>query len=205
MGGRSKRGDSMLEYVKSLEHFEEIRSKEDDVFMLMFYSNSSQKSLEALEVMKKFSEDNPKVPVYVVNASEVKDIHPQFGIKVVPSVILFKEKEPWQFVFGLQSKEYYEKLLVVSPTKSSDGKERKPLRVTVYVSPSCPWCNATKAYLRQHNIPFREIDVTKNPAAAAELVRRTGQRGVPQTDINGTIVVGFDKAKLNQLLGITEQ
>ncbi|MFV9568776.1 glutaredoxin domain-containing protein [Thermoanaerobacter mathranii] len=194
----------MLEFIKDAKHFEEIKNKEE-LFMLMFYSNSSQKSLEALEVIKKFSEDNPKVPVYVVNASEIKDIHPQYGIKVVPSVILFKDKEPWQFVFGLQNKEYYEKLLVVAPSKVSDGKGQKVHRVTVYTTPSCPWCNATKAYLRQHNIPFREIDVSKNPSAAAELVRRSGQRGVPQTDIDGTIVVGFDKAKLNQLLGITDQ
>ncbi|ADD03505.1 glutaredoxin-like protein, YruB-family [Thermoanaerobacter mathranii subsp. mathranii str. A3] len=194
----------MLEFIKDAKHFEEIKNKEE-LFMLMFYSNSSQKSLEALEVIKKFSEDNPKVPVYVVNASEIRDIHPQYGIKVVPSVILFKDKEPWQFVFGLQNKEYYEKLLVVAPSKVSDGKGQKVHRVTVYTTPSCPWCNATKAYLRQHNIPFREIDVSKNPSAAAELVRRSGQRGVPQTDIDGTIVVGFDKAKLNQLLGITDQ
>ncbi|HHW56348.1 MAG TPA: glutaredoxin, partial [Clostridia bacterium] len=58
----------MLEFIKDTHHFEEVKNKEE-FFMLMFYSNSSQKSLEALEVMKKFSEDNPKVPVYVVNAS----------------------------------------------------------------------------------------------------------------------------------------
>ncbi len=73
----------MLEFIKDAKHFEEIKNKEE-LFMLMFYSNSSQKSLEALEVIKKFSEDNPKVPVYVVNASEIRDIHPQYGIKVVP-------------------------------------------------------------------------------------------------------------------------
>ncbi|AIS53506.1 glutaredoxin-like protein, YruB-family [Thermoanaerobacter kivui] len=155
--------------------------------------------------MKKFSEDNPKVPVYAVNVSNIRDIHPQYGINVVPAVILFKNGEPWQFIFGVQSNEYYKKLLVTAPPKVSDGKGQKTHRVTIYTTPSCPWCNATKAYLRQHNIPFREIDVSKNPSAAAELVRRSGQRGVPQTDIDGTIVVGFDKPKLNKLLGIVEQ
>ncbi|MGB9679548.1 MAG: glutaredoxin domain-containing protein [Minisyncoccia bacterium] len=194
----------MLDFIKDLEHFEKIRTSEE-FFMLIFYSNSSQKSLEALDIMKKFSDDNPKVPVFAVNASNIKDIHPKYGINAVPAVILFKNSEPWQFIFGVQNKEYYEKLLYAAPSKVSDGKGTKAHRVIIYTSPTCAWCNATKAYFRQHNISFREIDVTKDPNAAAELVRRSGQRGVPQTDIDGTIVVGFDKPKLNRLLGIAEQ
>lgn len=194
----------MLEFIKDSEQFEDVKSKEE-FFMLMFYSNSSQKSLEALDIIKKFSDDNPAVPVFAVNASNVKDIHPKYGINAVPAVILFKNGEVSQLIFGVESKEYYEKLLVNAPPKISDDKREKPHRVVIYTSPTCSWCSATKAYLRQHNIQFREIDVTRDPNAAAELVRRSGQRGVPQTDIDGTIVVGFDKPKLNRLLGIVEQ
>lgn len=194
----------MLEFIKDREQFENVKSKQE-FFMLMFYSNSSQKSLEALDIIKKFSDDNPNVPVFAVNASNVKDIHPKYGINAVPAVILFKNGEASQFIYGVQSKEYYEKLLVSAPPKMSEGKGAKSHRVVIYTSPTCSWCSATKAYLRQHNIQFREIDVTRDPNAAAELVRRSGQRGVPQTDIDGTIVVGFDKPKLNRLLGIAEQ
>ena len=49
---------------------------------------------------------------------------------------------------------------------------------------------------------FREVDISRDERAAQELVRRSGQMGVPQTDIDGRIVVGFDKARLDELLGI---
>ena len=53
-----------------------------------------------------------------------------------------------------------------------------------------------------HGIRYREINVAADQKAAEEMVRKSGQQGVPQTDINGQIVVGFDKTKLNSLLGI---
>ncbi|MDI3309885.1 MAG: glutaredoxin domain-containing protein [Thermoanaerobacterium sp.] len=189
----------MLSFIKDRSEFEDIK-KSADFFMLLFYSNKSQKSLEALDNLKKFSDKNKDVKVYAVNASDVR-LHTEFGVTAVPALIAYGDGKVQQIVYGVQTEDYYEKLLSTSPVKSSDGS-KKYHRVIVYTSPSCPWCSATKSYLRQNNIPFREVDVTKNPGAAEELVRRSGQRGVPQTDIDGTIVVGFDKARLNTLLGI---
>jgi glutaredoxin len=60
-----------------------------------------------------------------------------------------------------------------------------------------------KNYLRQNHIAFKEVDVGRDQRAAMDLVRRTGQQGVPQLDINGTWVVGFDKAKIDRLLGLS--
>jgi glutaredoxin len=56
--------------------------------------------------------------------------------------------------------------------------------------------------LRKNRVPFTDVDVSRDPNAAEELVRRTGQQGVPQTDIDGEIVVGFDKKRINELLEI---
>jgi len=72
----------------------------------------------------------------------------------------------------------------------------------VYSTPSCSWCNTLKAYLKQNNIAFIEIDVSRDQKAADELVKRSGQMGVPQTDINGEIIVGFDKPRISRLLGL---
>ena len=74
--------------------------------------------------------------------------------------------------------------------------------VTVYSTPTCSWCTTLKTYLRNQRIPFSEIDVSRDQNAAEEMVRRSGQQGVPQTDIEGEMIVGFDKARINELLGI---
>lgn len=75
-------------------------------------------------------------------------------------------------------------------------------RVLVFTTPSCPWCTRAKQYLRQQNVTFREVDVSRDGAAARDLVRRTGQMGVPVVEIDGRPVVGFDKPQIDRLLGL---
>ena len=79
---------------------------------------------------------------------------------------------------------------------------QKKQRVIIFSTPTCSHCNHAKQYLRSNNIRFRDVDVSKDPAAARDMVRRSGQQGVPVIDINGRIVVGFDRAKVDQLLGL---
>jgi len=75
-------------------------------------------------------------------------------------------------------------------------------RVLVFTTPTCPWCNRAKTYLRGRGVPFRDIDVSRDPAAARDLVRRTGQMGVPVIEIDVRPIVGFDQAKVDRLLGL---
>lgn len=76
------------------------------------------------------------------------------------------------------------------------------MAVTIYTTPTCGFCRAAKNYLSTRKIPFRELDVTKNPEWARDLTRKSGQTGVPVIDVNGTIIVGFDVNRLNRALGI---
>lgn len=75
-------------------------------------------------------------------------------------------------------------------------------QVKVYSTPTCPWCMKTKQFLRENNINFQDIDVSSNQAAAEEMVEKSGQMGVPVLDIDGEIIVGFDKERIKQSLGI---
>jgi len=59
-----------------------------------------------------------------------------------------------------------------------------------------------KKYFRERGIRFNEVDVSRDPAAARDMVRRSGQQGVPVIDIGGKIVVGFDRPKIDKLLGL---
>lgn len=74
--------------------------------------------------------------------------------------------------------------------------------VIVFSTPTCPWCTKVKNYLREKRVAFKNVDVSKDVAAQKEMVRKSGQMGVPQLWINGRVVVGFDKVKINSLLNI---
>ncbi|MDY0255277.1 MAG: glutaredoxin domain-containing protein, partial [Tenuifilaceae bacterium] len=96
-------------------------------------------------------------------------------------------------------KALFDDALYVVDTKNEETPQKS---VTVYSTPTCSWCNTLKAHLRKHRIRFTDIDVSRNQSAADEMVRRSGQRGVPQTDIGGEMIVGFNQARINELLNI---
>lgn len=75
-------------------------------------------------------------------------------------------------------------------------------RVLVLTTPTCPWCQRAKSYLRSRGVAFREVDVARDPKAADDLVRRTGRVGVPVIEIDGRPVIGFDQAQIDRLLGL---
>jgi len=72
--------------------------------------------------------------------------------------------------------------------------------IKVYTTPTCPWCQAAKDFLRQKQLAFEEIDVSQNEEALNYIVEKTGQLGVPVIEIDNQFVVGFDKPKLEELL-----
>ena len=187
--------------IENRRHFDKVKNEE--FLLAIFYTDTSEKSKEALKILEEFKKENKDVSVCSINASRVKDIHPLYGINTVPTVLLLKKGKPSKVIYGKQDKEFYKRLLYEAPVPSTSKKEeRKFHRVTVYTSTGCPWCAATKSYLTENRIPFNEINVSENSRAAEELVRRSGQLATPQTDIDGEIVIGFDKAKLATLLGI---
>jgi glutaredoxin-like YruB-family protein len=74
--------------------------------------------------------------------------------------------------------------------------------VKIYSTPSCPWCIRTKQFLKDNNITFEDVDVSINQQAAEEMVKKSGQMGVPVLDIEGEIIIGFDRERIKTVLGI---
>lgn len=75
-------------------------------------------------------------------------------------------------------------------------------QVKIYSTPSCPFCIKAKQFLSENGINFENIDVSTNQAAAEEMVQKSGQMGVPVIDIDGEIVVGFDRDRLKEALNL---
>jgi glutaredoxin-like YruB-family protein len=72
--------------------------------------------------------------------------------------------------------------------------------VKVFSTPTCPWCTKVKDYLANKGVEFEPIDVSANREAAMEMVRKTKQMGVPVTQIGEEYVIGYDTARLDELL-----
>ncbi len=76
-------------------------------------------------------------------------------------------------------------------------------KIRIYSTPTCPYCIRAKQYLKDNNVAFEDIDVSSNEQAGEEMIEKSGQMGVPVLDIDGQIIVGFDKARIAQTLGLS--
>ncbi|UCG35742.1 MAG: thioredoxin family protein [Candidatus Omnitrophota bacterium] len=74
------------------------------------------------------------------------------------------------------------------------------MEVKVYSTPSCPYCKMVKDYLSSKGIDYQSLDVSQDKTALQDMVKVSGQMGVPVTVINGEAVVGFDKSRIDYLL-----
>lgn len=72
--------------------------------------------------------------------------------------------------------------------------------IKVYTTPTCPWCTKVKKYLTTKGVEFENVDVTTDSNGATEMIELSGQRGVPVLNMNGKIIIGFDKAKIDEQL-----
>lgn len=77
-------------------------------------------------------------------------------------------------------------------------------KIRIFTSVSCPYCFTLKEFLKENNIEFEEVDVSKDKKAREEMIKKTGRLEVPIVEIDGQIVVGFDKEKISKLLNIKE-
>ncbi len=75
-------------------------------------------------------------------------------------------------------------------------------KVTIYTTPTCVYCKMTKDFFKEHNVMYEEKDVASDMAARGEMIAKSNQMAVPVIDVDGEIIVGFDKEGLSKLLNI---
>jgi len=188
--------------INSWAEFERKASSEAKSLLLLYKQGNDQSSC-AYSKLDEAAKENNEIKVYSADVTKVRDIHIRFGISSVPSLLVFNKGDFENNIKGCNDSSYYKAIMenaVYYAKSAAAGKEVK--RVTVYSTPSCSWCNTLKSWLQKNGIRYTDIDVSRDIRAAEELVRRTGQQGVPQTDINGQMVTGFNQAMLKELLEI---
>jgi glutaredoxin-like YruB-family protein len=195
--------------IKTIKSFDELNSSlttEKSKTYVLLYKKGSEQSDKAYEEVTKASDGiADEIKILSADLNLTRDIHPRYDIKTAPTLIEFEGKDFKNLYKGANNSSYYKALFKDAVYIAKSNKEDKvQKRVTVYSTPTCSWCNTLKSYLKQHHIRFTDVDVSKDTARAQEMVRKSGQQGVPQTDINGQVIVGFDKTRINSLLGIKE-
>jgi len=191
----------MITWIKDGEHLEQIQQKNKDFFILVFYGAFSQAAKRALNELERFNKENEKIPVYVIDVAKVKGAHKQFNVTNVPTVLGLENRKVISRIEGVQNAHFYARIFLgVRSQVSSKSEGRPPHRVIVYSTPTCPACSAAKSYFRRIGINFRDVNVANNQREAERLVQRSGQMAVPQIDIDGHLIVGFDQAKIDRFL-----
>lgn len=179
------------------------RLSETEKSFLLLYKPGSEQSECALKNVARAESENQQITVYTADVTTVRDIHTAYGITSVPSLLVFTGRKLTGIIKGCQESSYYKALTENNFfTAGSPAAGKAAKRVTVYSTPACSWCNTLKTWLNKNNISYIDIDVSRDQGAAEALVKRSGQQGVPQTDINGQIVVGYNQPRLKELLEI---
>lgn len=78
------------------------------------------------------------------------------------------------------------------------------MTIKIYSTPTCPYCLQAKNFFEQKNLDFEEIDVSQNPNASEEMLKISGQMGVPVIVMDKEVIIGFDEGKINKILNPSE-
>lgn len=191
-----------MKRIDSLQQLKHEAAINRNVWLLLYKSGSAQSDC-AYKNLSKSEEQVKNSFICFADLNEVRDIHPEVGITSVPSLLHFESGRLKQVIKGCHRPEQFT-VMIDKPKEASQAATGMVLQknVIVYTTPTCSWCNTIKRHLRHYGISYHEVDVSVNPKAAEEMIRRSGRQGVPQTVINGEVIVGFDKTKINTLLGI---
>ena len=194
----------MVTFLKDINHLNKEVSENPGGIIVGFFGAYSDKARAAMAVFEGFCAINSGQVFYAVDTAVVKDIHPAFGITSVPVVVRIKGSGVERSVYGLVRADEYSVLTGAAQAGYAvqSGVKNASRQVTVFSTPSCPWCVKVKDYFREKGVKFTDVDISKDEKKAQELVRKSGHTGVPQVKIGGVYVVGFDKNKINGLLGL---
>ncbi len=191
--------------IKNINSLKELHSqlKGELHSYLLLYKEKTETPDCAFSNLRKVEISDDTIQVFAADVNTVRDIHPEYGIKSVPALMYFKGDKFVTSIKGCNTKDYYKSLFEKTLFSARIEKEGKPkLNITMYSTPTCTYCTQLKNYFRENNVSFRDVDVSKNQQAAEEMVKRSGQQGVPQTVINGTVIIGFDKLKIDKMIGL---
>lgn len=194
--------------IGSISHEEELDKLLDSEkeLVLAFLVEQSQSSKAVRESLEKALSTNPEGRAYTIDVQNVRNVAARYQVTAAPTVLRINGCQTLDRLVGPQAPAAYAALLKPTPpAKLAATTASKQPPVKVYVTNSCPWCRKLESYLDKRGVKYTKVNLETNPSAARDMTNKSGQRGVPQSDIGGTMVIGFDLARINQLLGLPKE
>ncbi len=191
--------------IKNIQSYSNLLDelKDSKKSFLLLYKSGSEQSDCALSNLHNVEISVNEINFLGADVAAVRDIHENYKINSVPALLEFENEELLKTVKGCHEPGFFKSLFESSLYSAiNKSNEKKSKRVIVYSTPTCPHCTTIKNYLKDNRITFRDIDVSRDQNMAQQMVKKSGQQGVPQIEINGRIVVGFNKPKIDKLLEI---
>lgn len=175
--------------------------------LLAFLIEQNQGSSAARGALEQALASNPEAKAYSVDARAVRNLSSRFQVTAVPTVLRVRGPDTLDRLVGPQSPGTYAALMKpkLRSTSQNQTKPNSQPSVKLYVTNTCPWCRKLESYLDRRGVRYSKVNVSTDLAAAHAMVRKSGQQGVPQAEIDGTMVVGFDKARIDNLLGLSKE
>ncbi|HKL67025.1 MAG TPA: glutaredoxin domain-containing protein [Bacteroidales bacterium] len=186
--------------IGSLEELESINGDKERTFLLLYKSGTENSDCTIKALQGSVTDNMDDITFLGADVKKVRDIHTNYGIETVPALLEFRSGRLNNIFKGCNSSGFFSSVIHGGHSVSAATEGRKQKSVTVYSTPTCTFCNSLKTYLRERKVQFRDIDVSIDQKAAGQMVNKSGQQGVPQTEINGQIIIGFDKKKIDDLL-----
>ena len=190
--------------LRQISSFDELQNelKETDRLFLLLYKSDSDQSECALNNLK-YTKSALDIRLVTADVRSARDIHGNYHIDSVPALLQFDQGKLGKVFKGCHEPDFFKSLFENSlHSVNKTAEEVKAKKVIVYTTPTCPHCTTAKNYLKGLNIPFRDVNVAQDQKMAEAMVKKSGQQGVPQIEINGRIVVGFNQPKIDELLEI---
>ena len=184
--------------------FDQIKDfliESDKIGFLFVEKNDCPKCLELLRKWEQaLKENDQKQDIFLLNLDENPLFSVYFRVPQTPYVFVFKNGDVFKRSAADLPEDKIEEF--VSFIFNPPAKAGRYPDVKVFTTPTCPYCHMFKEYLSSKDVPFQEIDVSQDQEWAGKMVEKSGQMGVPQLWIGDEVVVGFDKARIDNLLGL---
>jgi len=190
-----------LEHIKSHSELQDNLKFSKDVFLLLYKSQAENSECALKNIAE--SDEKAGINILAADVNSVKDIHENYKINTVPTLLQFSKGKLITVLKGCHEPGFFKSIFEKTLYSAGNHKEEKKNKtVVVYTTPTCPHCTTVKNYLKGLRIPFRDINVAQDQKLAEAMIKKSGQQGVPQVEIDGNMIVGFNKKKIDELLEI---